>query len=382
MWVYYRSAGVLFWSVSATTKFNLMKLKLLPIVFLTFPLVMAAHAVEPTAAEIAKLKVEIDSLDMVLNGGREKNNLRALAQVQGAMGSTKAALEFYLQAKKDVDYLKVGKRESDFREWRDRNEDRLKSPEYLAALQYQLRYLALSLQATSGKDPEESLKKTIPAVIGYLDDLGAVYEKMEGQTSVLKRSVLDSSVAEYLKLDITVKRDSDWTFVPGNVPKIYDATILPHYRAAKNSAGLQSAWDKRIAQEAMMLDWSRSERGQTGGIEGRIREMMERGGRGRFDRGDERDREREAKKEDLRVREEKQAQFKEERLPELLWSKYRDGLLFGAAKALALGKMSSHVKANLGHPQAVDWLEELKGFIDGGYDADSYYDDPDAGAVK
>lgn len=319
-----------------------------------------------TDAETERLLAEIASTKEVLLDGTSKNNERALSACNAALGSTKATYEFYMAARKQLEFDDAGKRESDWRDWRDQNEERYKSAEHIAALQLQLRYLVLTIRAASGDDEFETLKALGSDLMKYLNALSSGYEKVGEHADRLQGSVLDSPIAERLKLNLTAGSSSHWCFSPSDVAGIYDKTILPVIRESGNFSALQSAWDNRMKHEAAMyvarglVDAARAGPG---------------GGGARFrGRTDAREREREERREGTRLKGEGEETFRDIRLPQLKWGKARDALFYGSSRITALRAMNSHVKANLDHPSAKTWIDELESLAkQQTYDAAAFY---------
>lgn len=335
-------------------------LKILPAVL--SPALVLGMISSPAVAQgltpIQQKQVEsmIEELDLALNGGAEKNNARALARCQAAAKSPKAAYDFFMEATRKLDFDEAGKRESDWREWRDRNEDRHKSSGHLAARQFQLRYLVLTLKLAAAKQQKTAIREAIPDLLAYYDLLADHFEKLEEHHRVLSEPVLESVFARNLKLDVSLHRTDGWVYAPLPVSSVYEQVILPHYREAKNHRALQAAWDKRIVQESMTLAAEGTEPARPTPAWGS-------GGR-RFLR-DQRDREREERQEENRQQKVSEASFRSERLPELQWGKEQDNLLFGPDRPAAFAALGRILRENLAHRQATTWLGELKALARG-----------------
>ncbi len=327
-------------------------------------------AQEPTETERSKLLKEVEEIRELLEGGIAKNNSRAVAGIRNAMGSPKATYELYMDCVHEVDFVDVGKRESDWREWRDRNEDRLKSSEHIKARQYQLRYLELTLRATSGEDDQIALKSAMPELVSFINDLTTNFASFAEERGVLRESVIDCVFSKRGKLDLTIDRERTWVFSPLSVSQMYEKVILPFYRGEKNSAAIKSAWDKRILHEGKLYAAGAMQSGGGGGrrneIEGYIRRFT-RGGR------NDRDREREEKREDSRLQDQSEKEFVTNRLPVLKWGKARDALFYGSGKAATLSAMNRHIREHIDHPNAKDWLKEVTAFTYGDDDPAKFY---------
>lgn len=307
-----------------------------------------------TPTERQKVNAMIAEIDTVLLGGSKKNNVRALATCRAALKSTKTTYDFFLEATKEVDFDQAGKRESDWREWKTRNGDRYKSKEYIAALQFQLRFLVLTLGVLGAEDGQAVMEKALPELVSFYDRVAASIEKLDEHRGVLSRSVLESVFAKKLKLNITVQNEGNWPPAALPVSQGYELVILPYLRNQKDARALANAWDKRISQEAKTLDpGSGTGFGRGGGL-------------GRRFGGDQRDREREERREETRQKNVSIEEFTARRLPELQWGQARDALTYGddaAGSFVALGRV---LRENMEHPQALAWLIELKALAKGG----------------
>ncbi|MEM0896756.1 MAG: hypothetical protein AAGJ79_07695 [Verrucomicrobiota bacterium] len=326
--------------------------------------------------EQSQLEEMIKDIDVQLHGGTQKNNDRAKNTLRSALSNSKSTYEFFMTATKAVDFDEAGKRESDWREWRDENEDTYSSPEHIVAVQHQIRFLLLSIEFASAPTTEEAKaaakKKAVADLIAYYDELGKHFSKLGTHQRDLRQRVTNTVIARSLQLDVTLPDQEGWTLSPLPVGRTYENVILPYFRAEKNHAYLQSAWDKRIDQEAKLLGTPAvaTGRGLGGG-----RGTGGKGGGGR--RGgapvDERELEREREREAERQLAERQEAFVRSTLPQLKWEKGVDAVLFGSNRASAFALLGSHIRAHLTHENAPDWLTELKTLAKGGWDPETYY---------
>lgn len=315
-------------------------------------LLLATPGISPAQdAETARLLKEVEAIRELLDSSSGKNNERALSAIRAALTSPKATYEFYMDSVKEVDFDQEGRRESDWREWRDSNEERLRSGEHIQARQLQLRYLALSISAAGGAADDETLAGVMPELIAYLDTMTASAVEFEEHRRVLDRSVLESVFGKRLKLNLSVDSKLPWVYSPLQVAPIYDNTVMPFYRRAKDARGLASAWDRRIVHESKIAA---------------LPELGDDGRRGWRRGEDDRDREREERREDARTSKRGEQRFVEERLPELKWGKAKDALEYGDDRMAALRAMTGVVRSNLGHRNARKWLDEIIAHATGG----------------
>jgi hypothetical protein len=321
----------------------------------------------PTDAEKEKIIKALAELKDILENGSGSNNLRALQLLQSAVSSNKETLKLYMAAVKEIDFDETGKKESDWRDWRDKNEETLSSTSHIRALQFQIHYLILTIKATSGKNAEEPIQKVMPDLIAYLDKLSTDFEDFTENTNILRGSVLESYFGRQAKLNVTVDRKRPWAFNPLGISEIYDKSILPFYREKKDLTNLQGAWDKRIVHEGKLY-----------GVEKGLFSGSNNGRRG-YGRADQRDIERAEEKEEDRKLDQALNEFRKERMPILTWGKQRDVLFFGSNKTAALSAMIAHIKDHLDHKDVKIWIEEISNFLNADiYDPESFYDKVEA----
>ncbi len=316
-----------------------------------------------TPAEKNEVDQMIEELHEKLHGGSATNNSRAVSTLQTILKTPKATYQYYMSCIKELQFDAPGKRESEWRDWRERNEDRLKADEHVAALQYQARFLLLTLGVALEKDEGAGVKKVMPLLIDYYDDLTGNFEKLEGQQQILTASALDSVFADRLKLNLTMPSLETWVDAPLPVSRVYDGVILPHFRKEKNHPAIQAAWDKRIVHESSTLGVST----RGGALDlpmdlpsGIPQDLIRRFGL------DSRDRKREQQREDTRRKKVSEDDFRKDRLPVLYWGKNRDAAQFGPTPASSFQALGRIIRENLTHPEAPNWLKELKGLSEGG----------------
>ena len=314
-----------------------------------------------TPAEKTKVDQMIAELHQKLHGGSATNNSRAVSTLQAILKSPKATYQYYMACIKELQFDAVGKREAEWREWRERNEDRIKSTEHVAALQYQARFLLLTLAVSLERGEAAGVKKVMPLLIDYYDDLAGDFDKLEGQQRILITPALESVFAERLKLTLTMPSLETWIDAPLPVSRVYEGVILPHFRKEKNHPAIQAAWDKRIVHESKTL----ASAGRGGGLglpvdlPAGIPESLTR----RFGL-DNRDRKRDQQREDARQKKVSEEDFSKDRLPVLHWGKNRDAVLFGPNASSSLQSLGRIIRENLTHPEAPNWLKELKGLAE------------------
>lgn len=208
-----------------------------------------SSAAELTPEQIESLRARLKALKENLDSHLSSRNSGAGQVFAEASGDPRGAIELYLKCHKLVNFDEEGLPESDFRGWKEDNEDRMKDPAFVESLQLQLKYLALSCKAA------ETMKvdAIFPDLLAYVDGLSRMEEL---PTNAITSSVGRSVFAEAYNLEKLFADNPQWEAVPFNIGGIYDSVILPYLRE-KNPSGLMNAWDKRIEQETrivMMLE--------------------------------------------------------------------------------------------------------------------------------
>ncbi len=205
----------------------------------------ATRAQELTTENIENIRAKLKTLGDNLNAHVSTRNSSAGQQFAAAAADPRAAMELYLNCHKVVNYEREGRPESDFRAWKDSQEDRIKNDGFIESLLLQLRYLALSCEAAEAEDPSVVFTK----LLSFVDSLSNMEEM---PTSSLTSSVSGSIFAKAFYLDKLLGTNESWESTPFNIGGIYDKTIFPHLRT-ENTASLPGAWDKRIEQQSRIV---------------------------------------------------------------------------------------------------------------------------------
>tara|TARA_R110002096_G_scaffold373589_1_gene567072 strand:- start:4830 stop:5768 length:939 start_codon:yes stop_codon:yes gene_type:complete len=279
-------------------------------------------AEELTEAQLEKILAELTSIEAVVEGKRVSTRASALDMFRSASGSDKAAYEFYMTCVKELQFDRREARFSEFRDWRDKNEARLKEDSMVAAMRLQLQYLVLTLRAAEGVDRElivPELEKFVAGIVANVEDL-------EGNGMKALRSAVNRTVfAEAYELNQSLQVE-DWSYSPGNIGSVYDQSVFPFYRE-QNPEGLSAAWDRRIGLEKRMLELTQADN----------KLALE--------------------------------NFQTERLPRMYWAKAVD-LYRSASQQQGALSMIQILRANPDHPDATRWLEAFRNLLNGDGEAD------------
>ncbi len=201
-----------------------------------------------TQEQIDKILAELDRFEGVVTGKRTAGRRSAVDAFRRASGSDKEAYEFYLACVKELDFDRQGKSFTEFRDWRSRQEDRLKTPSRMAGMRLQLQWLVLTLRAAEGED-----RMTVAAEAEtFLGKIVANAKSLGPDLQVVQReNVLATPFGRLYELDQSVKLE-DWAYSPGNIGQMYERVILPPLRE-NAPAHIAAAWDRRIQLETEMI---------------------------------------------------------------------------------------------------------------------------------
>ncbi len=250
----------------------------------------------------------------------------AIAAYRGAMMDQEEALAFYLKCIEKVNYLDAGRKPADFREWKKREDERLGEVAMRRALMHQLRWLVLTLRASSEnadipKLAEEG-REAIDAL--YLDK-----QTLLTQRQILGQSVLGTVFAKAYEIE-GVKTDK-WPTSPLDVASFYENVIFPQYRTTGDVKNLRSAWIHRIQLESERREAAPTPRPRGNGREGMAPPDPTEG----------------------------QERFQNEVLPELQWQMELDLFRCGDQRGAA-PRMIAHLEKHITHPKAKDWSDQLR----------------------
>ncbi|WP_395718825.1 hypothetical protein [Prosthecobacter sp.] len=309
----------------------------------------AVPKISLTPGQLDHIMRELEKVEAQIGQGRTSVLSAALAKFKAALASETAAVALYLDCYKLENFERKDLKQTDFMEWRDRNEERLKDDNFTKALLFQLEYLVMTIQAQSIDDPKK-LGTVVPALQAFLaKEIVAVQETMKHTASgavqvkdngggkggrgprggggdlggasplagMLRQSVKSTEFSRAFKLDDHLK-SKQWEYSPLNIAGIYSNVIFPYYLAEKPEE-LAAQWDARINAEMNLRKSGMSE------TEFNI--------------------------------------LQAEELPRLQWEKDSYLLTNNINAINALADMLKIIQNNPSHPDASRWLEEFKNVI-------------------
>lgn len=271
----------------------------------------------------AERQALLEKLDELRDGAKSRaDNRHAAAKgaFRAAIESPSAAVAFYLQCAEKIEFEEQNRDSQDFREWRRKQEERLKDPRFGEALRQQLNWLLLSLEAA--ETPDEKRAELAPQAAQALETLFANADQLRGQVKLLSENVHDTVFAK--AYDLHIRPAKGWPAAPLPVETVFNDIILPPLVARQDSAGIRAAWNRRLQYEALIHERLSGARG--GGSSAAL------------------------------------ARFLAERRPQLLWEMEEDVYESGDQRGAAL-QMLKHLETFLGHPDARTWETRFREFV-------------------
>lgn len=247
----------------------------------------------------------------------------AITAFRAASSSDQAALNLHMNCIEKVNFKDQHRKNSDFRDWKRREDDKLSAPGLGLALRLQLSWLTLTLRAASEKTDRETLVAEAQQII---DTIVRDADKLKDHRQILNQAVNSSFFAR--AYDIGSIKVEDWPLAPGQLGQVYDQILLPPHRRPDRVAALRAGWTKRIQQEMALQDsWAGGEDPGSKRI-GTV----------------------------AALRSPAYELFVSEVLPELQWQMELDLFRSGDQKTAAL-KMLAHLEKNIAHKSARAWAE-------------------------
>ena len=303
-----------------------MRALLLVLCLAVFSVKVTADPLSPADREA--LLENLEKLRGTVTGRVDARFRAAILAYRTAMVDEKSAIEFYLKCVRKVNFEERHRKASEFNDWKKREDDHLIESTMRRALMHQLRWLVLTLQAASDKADATKL-----AVEGQqiVDDLFRDSATLTSQQEILGQNVTGTVFARAYEIG-AVKLEK-WPFSPIHLAQIYEAVLLPQYRATGDIQALRAGWLKRIRQEAVIYEDAHAKSKSNG------RPLTPDAGHSPA-----------------------QDKFLTETLPTLQWQMETDLFRSGDQRGAAL-RMIAHLEKHLTHPHAKDWSDELKNLL-------------------
>jgi len=305
---------------------------------------LVAHADPLSQADREAL---IEKLDNLRDSAKEKALGRigiALSAYRAAMSSDETAMEFYLKCVEKVDFEDQKRSTQDFREWKRRQEDRLKQDGLGRCLRHQLRWLVLTLEAA---EAQGNFKDIAPKASVALDDIFNSPEQFGGNVNPLREPVTNTVFAR--AYNIGGAKVENWPLSPLEISAVFNQVLFPPLRATGKFDLLREQWLRRIRYEGLIRTemTGNGNGGGGGGGEGRGGRGEGRGGDGGNGEG----------------RSAENEKFISETLPDLKWQMEEDMYKAGDQQRAAVN-MLAHIESHVTHPKAREWAERFRALIE------------------
>jgi hypothetical protein len=298
-----------------------MKLYLLLAILVTS--IITSHGQNLSDADREALLKKLQTIQKQAESAIDTKYRNAMSAFGSAMNNENSALELYLKCEELINFEKKNKKTADFRDWKKNNNDKFLDTSFRLALQYQLRWTVLTLQASSENADRDKLSieasKIIDAIINDA-------EKLAPYQSVLNQSVLSSVFAQAYKINgIEIK---NWPLAPGQLDAVYDEILLPPLRRADRISSLTSCWQKRMNHQGeIVLKWKSEGKSKSG------ENSLE------------------------------YEKFITETLPQLRWDADVDIFKAGDQRGASI-RMLKHIEDNIGHKSATKWAQNFNTLIE------------------
>lgn len=301
----------------------------IPAVLVCASLVVSSARSEPLTS--ADREALLENLEKIRETADSKVDARfrlAISAYREAMSTDEAAMDFYLKCIEKVNFEDQQRKNADFRDWKRKEGDKLGDQGFRLALRYQLRWLILTLRASSEKTKVSELSGDAQEIV---DAIFRDADKLAGQGQTLGQPVTSTVFARAYEIGGLDKET--WPLTPVQLDAVYGQVIFPPLRTPSRVEALRAAWIKRIQQEITKTE-SISRNG--GGNGGPKKNGGENGpGSPEHER------------------------FMAENVPQLQWEMEMD-LFRSGDEAGAAMRMLSHIQKHLDHKSSRDWGQQLK----------------------
>jgi hypothetical protein len=278
-----------------------------------------------TSADREALLEKLEQLRDTVDSRVDARYRAAIAAYQSAASSDAATSELFVNCVEKVDFKDRQRKNSDFRNWKRQEADRLSSPGFTAARRLQLRWLILTLRAASANADRSQLVSNAQDIVNTIVRDAS---KFRGHEGILNEAVTSSVFAR--AYEINDVRLENWPLAPGNIGQVYDQVLLPPLRQQRQTEELRAAWTRRIQYEISLRD-NPAPVSENGSRKIGMASAMR------------------SPEYDL---------FMAESVPELQWRMEVDLFRHGEERAAAM-RMFAHLEKNLTHKSVRDWGEQF-----------------------
>ena len=209
----------------------------------------SAQAQSLSEADRNKFLGNLETLRQSAKSKVDSKYRAALAAYRDAIASDAAAIDLYCKCVEKVNFVDQEKKSSDFRDWKRKEVEKFSDPGYSLVLRHQLRWLVLTLQASSEKADRSKLAVEAQLII---DSIFSDYEKLKSNETVLNQAVTASVFARAYEIqDVKVEK---WPLSPTQLDQVYESVLFPPLRNSGRLSELRATWIKRIQQEGTKIE--------------------------------------------------------------------------------------------------------------------------------
>ena len=207
---------------------------------------IAAHTTYADSLSEADKDKLLETLDSILNANESKEEKAikyAISRLTAAAASEESASELYESSVKKIDF--EGRKEKEWRDWRDKNKNRLNSPTFKRILKYHCQWAIITLQAAKANEENPDFSPYAPQALSILNNIAEEYDTLKEFRGDMQGNILNSQVGRALQ--VGGMQPPKWPASIFDVNAIFESLVFPQYREKGDIAGLRNAWKKRIA---------------------------------------------------------------------------------------------------------------------------------------
>jgi predicted Zn-dependent protease len=207
----------------------------------------ALHAQDAPPVNADELLQSLEKLRSTQESTLQTSFSRIIQTFRQGASSPTAAWELYQEAVKATRFTGLTRDNSQFRDWKKREEDKLDDPNFRKAIQVHLLYLAISLQHAGGAE----LKDTVAALAQYASSYPRIEmdSRNREMAALLNEPITSGVFVRRNGLELYLTRLKDWEMVPSNVDGMFEKVVLPYWREQKDPKAV-AYWEERINREA------------------------------------------------------------------------------------------------------------------------------------
>lgn len=286
--------------------------------------------------ELAALIRQLKQMRAGLDTEERKIVAAALKELGNASVSTTSAMNLWVDSVRAVDFDQKKKKQTEFEEWRKKNDERMHDITFCTGLLFQCRYLKLCLEA----DTPEKQAKSLPAIQALMEEAVKTMPKMLNNAGMLREDAFASIMARALRIE---------KMCPEGWPR---ALLRPdeHYgrfiRSARkeNASAVVGLWEARIRMERAIAKASDDN--------AKLRRSKE--ARTAFGKQQDKRDAKEMEEQDTKFA----VSFEKETLPRLMWSMGEDFFKAGLRRR-GIETMFQVITKNPKHPNVSDWVDRI-----------------------